>query len=106
MSVLVSMTSGSAWNILRHLQNLEDRLEVENPNNLDEGTEALTTLTIKDIQAEITGMKRSILISLAGSEDTGFVGHVKTLMHEYRHVMGDETPEITNVEDDLKRLSS
>ncbi|KKN70587.1 hypothetical protein LCGC14_0430180 [marine sediment metagenome] len=60
--MLVNITIGSAWNIVRHLQNLEAIVETAHPTNDDAAVEALATHTLKDVQAEIDGMKQSILI--------------------------------------------
>ena len=99
--MLVQLTIGSAWNILRHLQNLGDILETAHPSNDDEAVEALATHTVKDVQAEIDGMKHSILLGTETNTDRlnmlALAKATQIVMGEYRHVMGDETPEINDV---------
>ena len=99
--MLVQLTIGSAWNILRHLQNFEDHVETSNPSNRDESADTLAEHTVKDIQAEIEGVKHSILLSNETNTDRlnmlALAKATQIVMGEYRHVMGDETPEINDV---------
>jgi len=64
----------------------------------------------EDVQTEATGVKSSIQLA---SNHTEYVDTLlqlgkatKKVMNEYRHVMGDQTPEITDVYDAITKFEN
>lgn len=110
MSILVQLTNGSAYNILRHLETYADLLTtLEETAGTDVG-EGFFGRQKQDVQTEATRVKNSIQLA---SNHAAYVDALlqlgkaaKKVMGEYRHLMGDDTPEITDVYDAITKFEN
>jgi len=99
--VLTTIPIGSARNIARHLNNLEDFYQVLSEDAGEAVSRQLFTRMREDVESESLELLRNIGRSPDEDLHRALMEATiaaKVIMREYRHIMGDKTPEIARME--------